>query len=327
MEKQATSLRSLQELLAAQHKQDAGVVTINRERAYVVPVELIDVYPERNIRPLNQAAIREYADAMKRGDSFPPIQVVVENNRIVVKHGYHRALAAKLAVSEGHEMAGLQVTEFRGNSADAIFLMLNSENSVPVDAVSRAEAYLKLHNQNFTNQQIADRCGKKSAEHVAQMLLLAEAEEEVKALVRADKISATVVIDKIRDQRAGGRNHLDVCREMIDIAERAGKAKATQKHSPAAGPAPKKLPLKAVRSTLSSLSTISNDLRAALDEHALNAFVSADGQGETSEAVTLTLPASKIAELVQLLELVDPQDKSAEQDGGEAQEDMFNTQE
>lgn len=339
MEKQASSVRQLQEMLAAKAKEGENVITIQRDRSHVCPVDLIDVYPERNIRPIDPKTVRDYADAMKRGDSFPAIQVKVEGNRIVVVHGYHRALAAKLAVKEGHEMAGLKVEDFKGNSADAIYLMLNSENSLSVDPVSRAEAYLKLHNQNFTNKQIADRCGKpdgsgkRTAEHVAQMLLLAQAEEAAKQLVRDGKIMATTVIELIREEKKGGPQHVEAALAMIAQAEAQGRQRAMPKDKPAARAntaAAPKLKIKEVRTHLASLSSLTPSLRAALDEHAMNSFTATETQeGESAPDVELqvSIPASKLAELVALLEKTEAPEQPEENGAGagnDEQQDMFN---
>ncbi|ALN21932.1 MULTISPECIES: adenine nucleotide alpha hydrolase family protein [Ectopseudomonas] len=82
------------------------------------------------------------------------------------------------------------------------------------DPVERAETYLKLSNQNFTDQQIAIRFSKadgveRTVEHVSEMLLLAEADESVKQLVRAGQIKASTVTRLIQLERQGGPRHAE----------------------------------------------------------------------------------------------------------------------
>jgi hypothetical protein len=318
-QKKVTSLRGLQEKWAAASKADPSHPKIIRERGHVVHPNDLYIPVEDNIRPINWKTVREYADAMKRGDVFPPIQVDVDSEeRIRVRHGFHRALAAKMAIDEGATMQGLDVTEFQGNSADAIFLMLNTDSSLVVDPVSRAEAYLKLYRQKFTPAQIAKGINgegdkPRTATHVESNLLLAMAENEVKELVREGRISATEVIDIMQEERAGGRNHVEVVNEMIKNAAAVGAPKATKKHraAPAAntGIIPK-LRIKEVSSTLSNLVGISHTLRAALDEQAVNALSasvtteSTDAAGEATEdpMLSVALPASKMKELLELLD-------------------------
>jgi len=318
-QKKVTSLRGLQEKWAAASKNDPSHPKIIRERGHVVHPKDLYIPVENNIRPINWNTVREYAEAMKRGDVFPPIQVDVDSEeRIRVRHGFHRALAAKMAIEEGSTMQGLDVTEFQGNSADAIFMMLNTENSLVVDPVSRAEAYLTLHRQKFTSAQIAQRINgegdkPRTATHVESNLLLAMAENEVKVHVREGRISATEVIDIMQEERAGGRNHVEVVNEMIKNAAAVGAPKATKKHraAPAAntGIVPK-LRIKEVSSTLSNLVGISHTLRAALDEQAVNALSASvatektDAAGEATEdpMLSVALPASKMKELLELLD-------------------------
>lgn len=318
-EKKVTSLRGLQEKWAAKNKVDSTHPKIMRDRAHIVHPDHLYIPVEENIRPINYDTVREYAEAMLRGDVFPPIHVSVDaDERIRVRHGFHRALASKLAIEMGCTMQGLSVEEFQGNSADAIFLMLNTENSLDVDPVSRAEAYLVLSRQKFTNGQIAKRIsgnGKKprSEGHVEQNLLLAVAENEAKELVRAERVSATEVIDAVREERLGGRNHLEVILEMVKNAEAAGAAKATKKHRAAPAPGTTSVPklrIKEVSTSLSNLVGISHTLRAALDEQVVNALsatvdgATANGAGEEGPdpILSMELPASKVKELLALLD-------------------------
>lgn len=291
-----TSLRSLSEQLAAAAKADpeAGIKPLGRPHTFSASPARIKVFLERNIRPVNWDVVEEYKKAFIRGDRFPAVDVVIENGEIVLKHGYHRTLAAKAAMKSCPELSDLELTmtEFKGNSVDGIFLMLNSQNSLDIDPVSRAEAYLKLVHQNMTNSKIAARLGK-SSEHVAQQLILVGAEESVKALIRANRIMPTTVIELIKEQKQGGRNHVEVVEEMVAKAEAEGKEKATPKHRSApVNPAAPKLKMKAVRTSLSSLVGISDNLRTALS-----------ASGDAAGDVNLTLPSDKVAELLALLDM------------------------
>ncbi|WP_326430352.1 hypothetical protein VQ574_20675 (plasmid) [Stutzerimonas frequens] len=153
---------------------------LGRPRVFSESPLNILVYPERNIRPIDRETVEQYKSDFLRGDAFPPIDVAIEQGRIVVRHGYHRTIAAQEVMRENPEKLAhlqLELREFRGNESDSIFLMLNSQNSLDVDPVSRAEAYRSLINQGLTPAKIGAGVNK-SGEHVNQQLLLVEAEEK-----------------------------------------------------------------------------------------------------------------------------------------------------
>lgn len=159
--------------------------------------------------------------------------------------------------------------------------------------------------------KIAERVGK-TYEHVSQQLILVEADELVKQAIRAEKIAATAVIELIREQKQGGEHHGIVVASMLVNAEAAGKPKATLKHraKPSTAAAPK-LSMKTVRTSLKSLGEISASLRQALcDRQAGDEQTAGD-----DSMVALSLPASKVAELLALLE-TQPDDETA---GNESQ--------
>lgn len=301
-----TSLRAFAEQRTAEAKAGESVQQLGRPRVFAInPLEIL-VYPERNIRPIEPDTIAQYKAAFVRGDVFPPIDVAIEHGQIVLEHGYHRTLAAQELVRENPDMAHLQLElrEFKGNASDRIVMMLNAQDALPVDPVSRAEAYRTLLNQGMKMAQIAGRVGK-TPEHVSQQLVLVESDELVKQAIRANKVSATAVMALILDEKQGGPAHGAVVAEMIGNAVAAGKPKATLKHrgqsSTSASP---KLSVKSVRTSLKSLGAISGSLRQALNGYEVPAK---DGADE-GVMVDLSLPASKVAELLALLEA-----------GGEAQ--------
>lgn len=315
-----TTLRAYAEQRAAQAKEDESVQPLGRPRVFSESPLNILVYPERNIRPINPETIAEYKAGFLRGDVFPAIDVSIENGRIVLEHGYHRTLAAQEAMREKpEEMADLQLElrEFKGNDFDRIVMMLNAQNSLDVDPVSRAEAYRALLNlsPSMTITKIADRLGK-SGEHVSQQLLLVEVDEKVKQLIREKKVSATAVIQLIEEEKQGGKKHGLVVEEMIRNATGAGKVKATLKHR-GAKPAGNKLRIGEVRSSLKSLSAISGSLRDALG----SAKESAKEAEADSVMVDVSLPASKVAELLALLEAQEAQEPAKTTDGQEQAEE------
>lgn len=317
-EKIPTSLRAYAEQRAAEAKADSGVQPLGRPRVFAAPPLDIIVYPERNIRPISRETIEDYKLAFLRGDVFPAVDVTMEQGQIVLQHGYHRTIAAQELVRENPDMAHLQLElrEFKGNASDRIVMMLNAQNALPVDPVSRAEAYRTLINQGMSAAKVAERVGK-TPEHVSQQMILVEADERVKQAIRAEKISATAVVELIREEKQGGANHADVVASMLSNAEAAGKPKATLKHRSKPSASSPKLSIKVVRTSLQSLGEITGSLREALSQQPTT---DAQDDGEQSAMVALSLPATKVAELLALLELQASQEQSPKADATEAEQ-------
>lgn len=318
----ATSFRAYEEQQTALKKTgDANAVPVTRGRIHSARALDIVVYPERNIRPINSATVESYKQKFRDGLTPPAIDAKMENGRITLVHGYHRTIAAQQLAAEDPENFGnlmLDLREFRGNSTDAIFLMFDAQDSLQMDPVSRANGYFRLNTQlKLSLAQIAERLplinGKRpSAEHVRVQLFLVKAEEEVKQAIRDDRIAASTVIELIKEEEQGGRNHLEVVLEMLANAEAAGKAKASNKHrnpQPPRAPAAPRLKMSDVTTTLDSLRSVTDTLRDSLKAAKVE-----DGASEV--LVPVQLPASKLSELLELLEKsapVEPENKDENQ--------------
>lgn len=291
-----TSLRQYAESKVSEAKQNptANIPVPGRPRVFSLKPGVIKVYIERNIRPIDQATVEQYAKVFLRGDAMPPIVIEMENGEPTLVHGYHRTLGALLAIEQNpelEELLHLEAREFVGNSTDRIALMLNSQDSLDIDPVSRARAYLTMRNQGLNNAQIAERVSR-TPEHVAQLMRLNEASEKVKQLIRDGRIASTAVITLINEEKQGGKPHDVVIEGMLEVAKATGKKNATMKHRPKKAPA---FDTKKVRNTLRDLHDITPSIRQALDAAKVG------GDNEEAE-VAITLPAGKLSMLLALLE-------------------------
>lgn len=301
--KLATTLRQYAEQRVALAKEDDTIQVPGRPRVFSESPLLIVVYPERNIRPIDRATVEKYKAKFRRGEVPPAIDVAMENGKPVLQHGYHRTIAAQEVMQEDPEGMGhlqLEMREFKGNNADRIIMMLTAQDALEVDHVSRAEGYHTLIKQGLPIAKIAERIDK-SVEHINQNLLIVEADEVVKQLIRDDRVKSTAVITLIKEEKQGGMPHGKAVAEMIKNAELLGKTNATLKHrapKPASNkPASNKPKFGQVRASLKSLTTISGSLRDALS----TAGVAAEAADDNA-MVALSLPAAKVAELLALLE-------------------------
>lgn len=101
---------------------------------------------------------REYAEAMKAGDIFPPVNIVTNGKKYWPVDGYHRIVAAKLA--------GMKVycELIEGSLRDAILLSVgsNAENGQRRSNDDKRRSVLRLLNDlewgQWSNAEIARRC-------------------------------------------------------------------------------------------------------------------------------------------------------------------------
>jgi len=201
-----------------------------RNNIYIAPLEWFTVEAGFNLRELNDAHVEQFANAYEQGLYVPPVvaelSLINDQPRLVIREGHHRLQAAKRVVQRGAALPGLMVSEFKGNKADAVVLMISSSQSLPLTMLQRAEGYKRLAGQGWKTSQIAEKLSR-SVQHVDQLLLLANAEEPIKDLVRTDRISATTVIEVLSNNRGTANDPYPILMRMLDNAAARGKARAT----------------------------------------------------------------------------------------------------
>lgn len=209
-----------------------------RNNIYIAPLEWFAVEPGFNLRELDEEHVEQFAAAYEQGLYVPPVVaelVIIDGNpRLMIREGHHRLEAAHRAVSRGTALPGLVVSEFKGNKADAVVLMINSSQSLPLTPLQRSEGYKRLAGQQWKPAQIAQKVGR-SVQHVEQLLMLANADEAIKELIRQDRIKSTTVIEVLTAVRGTGTDPLPQIMQMIDRAQARGKQRATSADAKIAG--------------------------------------------------------------------------------------------
>ncbi len=201
-----------------------------RNNIYIAPLEWFAVEPGFNLRELDDEHVEQFAQSYEQGLYVPPVvaelAIIDGNPRLMIREGHHRLEGAQLAVTRGAALPGLVVSEFKGNKADAVVLMMNSSQSLPLTPLQRSEGYKRLAGQQWKPSQIAKKVGR-SVQHVEQLLMLANADEAIKELIRLNRITSTTVIDVLAAVRGTGTAPLPKIMQMIDRAQARGKQRAT----------------------------------------------------------------------------------------------------
>ncbi|SFD84104.1 chromosome partitioning protein, ParB family [Massilia yuzhufengensis] len=198
---------------------------VSKTTQFAIDPRALEVEEGFNARPLNADHVAEMSLALRNGATFPPLDVRVDDGRILIVDGHHRHAAALDAIAKGFEIKVLDCRQFRGNDADRVAHMLNSASGLALTPLQLGVQYRKLIGFGWTEKQIADRRGK-SVQHVKDMVLLGEANSDVHQAVNAGQISGTAALKIVKEHgsKAGA-----VIKEGVEAAQAAGKTKVTPK--------------------------------------------------------------------------------------------------
>ena len=231
--KHYNKLREMAEARDAQDPNKKLFEGITKMTAFMLDPRLIKVEPGFNARPLDEEHVEEFVVSIIAGGYIPPMAVKVIDGEPTVRDGHHRLEAYMRAIAKGADIKSVQVVEFTGNDADAVALLVTSAGGMPLTPLQRGVQYKKLVKFGWTNQQIAEVSGK-SVQHVTDMLLLANSNNDVQQLVSSGQVAAHVALKTVRNEGAGAGKKL---KEQLAKAQSGGARKLTNKTAKAAADA------------------------------------------------------------------------------------------
>ena len=205
------------------NKETRGGIAVNK--TYMVPLDELYVEDGYNIREIDQEHVIEFADAWCDGEYLPAMTVEVTERGVKIIDGHHRYHGALIAKSRGHEVARVECKDFVGSESDKIAYMVTSSQGKQLSAIERANAYLRLKNQGWTNDEIAKKV-KRSVSDIATHLSLAECGDTIKKMVKDGEMSYATAVDV---QRKHGVDAESVAVEQLEKAKAEGKTKVTKK--------------------------------------------------------------------------------------------------
>nr|WP_282557415.1 hypothetical protein [Providencia rettgeri] len=317
MEKKPTSLRQISDLLAKVKKENSTVLfdeaSVGRNNGYNVSPAWLYVEVGFNLRNLNLEQVEMFKGMWMRGDRIPPILVkaVILNGvtRLKIIDGHHRFAGLMAAIQAGAKIASLPIEEYTGNSAGEVFEMLKSAQGLALKPIERAEGFRRLRGWNLSIEEIAAGSGN-NIQTVRRSLILVEAEENVKELVREDKVSADVAINLLVECKGTERNVYEELMASLGEAKKAGKDKVTARFVKS-----KKVTVKpkAIRETFTSLLPASNQIRLQIER------VKTEDTKDPDD-VSINIPADAARMLLAILEQYEANQKTdtdADADAGE----------
>jgi ParB family chromosome partitioning protein len=209
--------------------EDAAVAGVKKTTIFKVDPRLLVEEEGFNLRDYNDPEVIDhiegFADSYSNGNYVPPLVVrTTDDGRIIPIEGHCRRRGAMLAIERGAELLFVDCVPFKGNDVERVEVMLRSAEGLKLKPLAIALGYLRLKRMGHENVEIAKRM-RKTASHVEQMLLLANANHDVHRLVREGKVSAYAAIEAIRQHREQAGDFLS---GKLDEAAERGKSAITR---------------------------------------------------------------------------------------------------
>lgn len=213
--------------------EDKGIEGVSKETSFKVDPFKIQIRPGFN-RPISREHIDTIKEAIRGGVKLKPIDVAVERTAeksvIFMVDGEHRMWAVRELIEEfragfpsGRDLGDMSAVEFKGGIDEQISHMLSSGQGLGVTPLVQGEKYIELMNFGWDIAKIASRQGK-STTHIENCLVLARAEPDLKAAIRAGEVASTAAVEIVREHGS------DAGRVVQDALKNSGKGKVTLKN-------------------------------------------------------------------------------------------------
>jgi len=263
--------------------------TIKRADAMKVRYSDIRVKGGFNLRDLDdeyETGIEALTSYILAGGTLPALEVIAlpDGSGVEVVDGHRRYDAIGRAIQRGAPIEWVAVVGFQGNEIERRARIYTSNEGVKLRPLEAARGFKRFRGMGLATEEIASLVHR-SRPHIENYLVLADAEPDVQALVRAGAVSAEVAIDAVRQHGAQAGEFLS---GKVIQAKAAGKAKVTA--STIHGRA---LPRKVVSPLISGVDTFMQGLDANQRATLL------DIQEGRVAAETITISAAALLDLFQ----------------------------
>lgn len=134
-------------------------------------------------------------------------------DKYLLTDGFRRMRAVLMAIERGHDIAFVKVVPATGNMEDRILQMIiTGTGKKPLTMLEEGDAYKRLVAYEYEPKEIAKKLGKSTA-HVYNLLKLADTPNKVKKMIETDKITATTVVQLMRNVKTAD--------DLINVVEKA----------------------------------------------------------------------------------------------------------
>ena len=201
---------------------------IHRVDMYQFDPARIEVEPGYNIRAFNSAADEDDAalkESIRASGVRIPLTIRTKGDLVFVVAGHRRLAAVKELIAEGEEIRAVPcLPEAKGTTeADRQLDLIRSNQGKPLTPMQRAEVIKRLVGFGWDEAEIATKIGC-SRSHVADMLTLSGAEQDVRQMVQSGEIAATTAVRAIKQEGDGAGAMLA---DAVTAAKANGKKKVS----------------------------------------------------------------------------------------------------
>lgn len=211
--------------------EDKAMDGVSKLTIFTIDPDMVEIEPGYNLRtpgPRLDAHMERMYQAMKAGASFPPIDVIVRDGRIVVRLGHCRTLTARRLKAEGTPYL-LQARHYRGDEIEQTFDLIGENQGLSQTPLEDGLGFLRLIRANISIDAIVKRSGI-SRTTVENGLILAEAPQEIKQMIIREEVGCHTAIDAIRTHK---NKAASVLAAALERAKARGKTKVTPKDTTA----------------------------------------------------------------------------------------------
>lgn len=200
------------------------------KRADAMKVRFSDLHlePDFNVR-LEGQALEDHIEGIKQfildGGVLPPIEVRPrEEGGVWVVDGHCRTNGYQRAIDAGAPIEWVEVRAFTGNDVDRVARMVTSNEGLKLSPLETSLIYKRLRGMGLEVQEIAKRVNR-TPQHVAQILVLADANHDVQQAVVDGVVSASTAIELTKEH---GENTGEVVKKLVVKAAGKGRTRVTR---------------------------------------------------------------------------------------------------
>ena len=226
-----------------------GITGLTKEKKGHLGRREIFVLDEEHNRILQSELVNEYAKTIAVTGVDKPILVKAikkehpeDEQKYLVIDGYHRMKACDKVIAAGGDPGWIKF-EIDNTITDEMrdILMIRRNTNANLLPIDEADIYSRLVSKGYKQNEIASKTGKTAA-HVSQILLLANAPKELKEYCGSALISSTLLMHLVKQEDCNWTNVVNIVRTLVESKKEAkaapgakGKTKVTQKDVEAAG--------------------------------------------------------------------------------------------
>lgn len=195
-----------------------------RRDMFFVGFEFLRIVEGFNVR-YDYGDLEELANSIAENGVKVPLRGYKDKDLYYITDGHRRYRALKLLQERGIEVNAPFVVETKDyNDEKRTLDLLLTNDGKKLTLLEEADVYTRLHNFGWSQSEIARKTGK-SLTHISNCFLLMSASTKLLRMIREGKVSATVVIDNLKEVSS---------KELEDSIDEAiadtGKDKVTRKH-------------------------------------------------------------------------------------------------